>query len=131
MSVLRSISIIILNLLLILESSSLSVLALADEDVAVNSLEALSLPIATIDQEIASTNIKNTTKEIQPELKMDIQSLLDANRAYATTNTTITETGATDDTSETHSSSTEILTSLDGSDVFGDFLIASDARLIE
>ena len=82
MSVLRSISIIILNLLLILESSSLSVLALADEDVAVNSLEALSLPIATIDQEIASTNIKNTTKEIQPELKMDIQSLLDANREY-------------------------------------------------
>lgn len=82
MSILRYISIIMLNILLILESSSLSVLALADEDVAVNSLEALSLPIETIDQEIASTNIKNTTKEIQPELKMDIQSLLDANREY-------------------------------------------------
>jgi hypothetical protein len=45
MLVLRYISIIILNLLLILESSSLSMVALIEEDIAVNSLESLSLPI--------------------------------------------------------------------------------------
>ncbi len=87
MSVLRYILIIILNLLLILESSAVSVFALTEADIAVNSLESLTFPIETVEQEIASEVNTNIAKEMQPELKLDIQSLLEANRAYAEKNT--------------------------------------------
>lgn len=128
MSVLRYISILILNLLLILESSALSVVALTDADIAVNSLEALSLPVEIVDQEIASTTKDNTLKEAQPELKMDIQSLLDANRAYAEKTTTVSEEDMI--LSESALSDIAILTSLDGAGVFGDFLIGSRSSLV-
>lgn len=128
MSVLRYISILILNLLLILESSALSVVALTDADIAVNSLEALSLPVEIVDQEIASTTKDNTPKEAQPELKMDIQSLLDANRAYAEKTTTVSEEDMI--LSESVPSDIAILTSLDGAGVFGDFLIGSRSSLV-
>ena len=131
MSVLRYISIIILNLLLILESSALSVFALTDADIAVNSLESLSLPIETVEQEIASEVNTNIAKEIQPELKLDIQSLLDANRAYAEKNTIPTATGTVDIFADSAATPIEILASLDGNYMFGDFLIASDTRLLE
>jgi hypothetical protein len=128
MSVLRYISILILNLLLILESSALSVVALSEEDIAVNSLESLSLPIETIEQEIASEVNTNIAKEVQPELKLDIQSLLDANRAYAEKTTTISEEDMI--LSESAPSDLAILTSLDGAGVFGDFLIGSRSSLV-
>ena len=131
MSVLRYISIIILNLLLILESSALSVFALTDADIAVNSLESLSLPIETVEQEIASEVNTNIAKEMQPELKLDIQSLLEANRAYAEKNTIATATGTVDIFADSITTPREILASLDGSSMFGDFFIISDARLLE
>ena len=131
MSALRSISILILNILLILESTALTVVALSSEDVAVNSLESLSLPIETIEQEIASEVNTNIAKEMQPELKLDIQSLLDANRAYAEKNTITTATGTVDIFADSITTPREILASLDGSSMFGDFFIISDARLLE
>lgn len=129
MSVLRNIAIITLNLVLILESSSLSVVALSNEDIAVNSLEALSLPIETRDQQIASNISTEQKTEIKPVLKLDIESLLDANREYSKQNPkTIEESSAI---VESDISTTDILSSLGGSGVFGDFLIASDTQLLE
>jgi hypothetical protein len=114
-----------LNLLIILESSSMSVLALTDTDVAVNSLDALSLPIEMRDSEIASIKTESTS-----DLKLDIQSLLDANQEYAKKNTATSENDITDSLSEATPWSTQILASLDGRDIFGDFLITSDTRLL-
>lgn len=129
MSVLRYISIILLNLLLILESSTFSVVALTDADIAVNSLEALSLPVETIDQEIASTTVQAISKEIKPELRVDIQSLLDANRAYAVEKLFTPEEIIP--LVDTLSPTLDTLSSLNEGDMFGDFLIASSARLLE
>lgn len=129
MSVLRNIAIITLNLVLILESSSLSVVALSNEDIAVNSLEVLSLPIETIDQEIASNISTEQKTEIKPALKLDIESLLDANREYSKQNPKTIEESST--IVESDISTTDILSSLGGSGVFGDFLIASDTQLLE
>ena len=129
MSVLRYISIILLNLLLILESSTFSVVALTDADIAVNSLEALSLPVETIDQEIASTTVQAISKEIKPELRVDIQSLLDANRAYAVEQIITPEEIIP--LVDTLPSTLDTLSSLNEGDMFRDFLIASSTRLLE
>lgn len=131
MSALRSISILIFILIFIFQASFASVSALSEEDIAVNSLESLSLPIETVEQEIASEVNTNIAKEIQPELKLDIQSLLDANRAYAEKNTITTATGTVDIFADSAATPIEILASLDGNYMFGDFLIASDTRLLE
>ena len=129
MPVLRYISILILNLLLILESSSLTMVALTSDDIAVNSLDALSLPIEVVERDIASTLSIPVVPSIRPELRLDIESLLDANREYAIKHTETTEevihgTGYT-------LSNTDILSSLERSDIFGDFLIVADTQLIE
>ncbi len=129
MPVLRYISILTLNLLIILESTSLSVAALASEDIAVNSLDALSLPIETIDQEIASAKMESISKEIKPELKLDIQSLLEANQAYREKNGDIIQ--EINNTVENNTSTTDILSSLGMDTVFGDFLISSDTQLLD
>jgi hypothetical protein len=123
MSVLRYISILALNLLIILESSSMSVVALTSEDIAVNSLDALSLPIETIDQDIASNVSTKAISEIKPELKLDIQSLLDANRAYREKNTGTAE--GTNNTIEATLPTTDIFSVLGVGDIFGDFQIRS------
>ena len=128
MPVLRYISILILNLLLIIESSSLGVLALSSEDIAVNSLESLSLPI---EMDIASEKITETLPISAPkELKMDIQSLLIANQEYSQQ---YRVDGTVDIARE--ESTTVIDAIIDGEsdafDVFGDFFIDSETGLLD
>lgn len=58
--------------------------ALMDEEVAVNSLESLSLPMEGRDRDIGNriiSTIDSTT--IQPDLKLSIESLLEANQEYS------------------------------------------------
>lgn len=129
MLVLRYISIIILNLLIIIESSAMSVVALTSEDIAVNSLDALSLPTETIDQDIAGNVSTKNISEIKPELKLDIQSLLEANRAYREKNTGTNE--EINSIIEEAIATTDIFSVLGMGDVFGDFMMTSDTQLLD
>ena len=131
MSFFRYIQILSLATIVIFQTSFASVVALSDEGIAVNSIESLSIPIEERDQDIANTTVQNAPKEIQPELKMNIQSLLDANREYATKNTITTEATTTDSISDASLSQAGIMTLLDGTDsIFDDFLTTADTRLL-
>jgi hypothetical protein len=105
------------------------VLALSSEDIAVNSIDALSVPVEHIEHEIASSVMIDQKTETKPELRLDIQSLLDANREYREKNTGTTQEVA--DITGSNISASDILSSLGVSDIFGDFLIASDTQLLE
>jgi hypothetical protein len=105
------------------------VVALSNEDIAVNSLEVLSLPIETIDQQIASNISTNIASEIKPEIKLDIQSLLAANQEYSK-NQPI-ETEASETNIQSIASQVAEFVSIDTNVLFGDFLIGSGGPLLE
>ncbi len=119
MSVLRYIGIYLLIVTLIGQSTSLSVSALSEEDMAVNSLTALGIPAEIVEAVVETRPVQ---QESIPDIKMmTIADLLRENALYATTQSdSITPSGVAD-TSVRES----IVANLDTSSVFGDFLIES------
>ena len=114
MSVLRYISISLLVVTLLDQANYPSVLALTEEDMAVNSLTALEIPA-----EILETPTRSIRQKSTPEPKMmTITELMQEHAAYAVsqkqeTNITPINTPNT------------LIDTLDQRDMFGDFLIES------
>ena len=95
MSVLKHITIICLGLLLILESSAVSIVAFTEDDIAVNSLDLLSESIGRIEQENTSNIISTIdSSTVQPELRLGIESLLEANQEYAKNTISLADSGS-------------------------------------
>jgi len=74
----RYISTLTLVLIFVFETSFVSVSALMNEGIAVNSLELLSLPVEEVQKNPDTKHIYITPSSIYP----DIQSLLDAKNEY-------------------------------------------------
>ncbi len=127
---LHSISIVLLTLIFTFQASSVTVSALTDEDTAVHSLAELEIPAEIASQEIMSQEIagmQSTTENTQ--LKMDIASLLSANREYSEQTTFLTSTDTNPENTTTIESI--IINNRDTFDAFGDFLIGSGTGLLE
>lgn len=76
MSLLRSICVVLLTLIFTFQASFVTVSAVTDdESTAINSIDALQIPAEMMEEDSQDTVGKT-------ELKMDIQSLLQANREY-------------------------------------------------
>ena len=125
MSPLRNISILILTLILTFQASFVTVSALTDEDTVVHSLAELEIPAEIASQEIAG--IISTSENT--ELKLDIESLLAANREYSEQ---IPKTNSINQNPESNTTIESILiNNRDTFDAFGDFLIGSGTGFIE
>lgn len=120
MSAIRYIGIYILIVTLISQSSSLSVVALSEEDMVVNSLSALEIPAEITEDPISTIVTVSSQKQTTPEVKMmTIADLLRENALYAKSQSdTITPPEISD-----ASIRENIIMSLDTKSVFGDFLI--------
>jgi hypothetical protein len=123
MSAIRNILILILTLIFTFQASFISVFAITDEDIIVHSLAELEIPAEIASQDIAGIQSTNQDRE----LKVDIETLLVANREYSK------QAAIAAHTNPENVTTTEsiISSNRDTYDAFGDFLIGSGARLLE